>query len=230
MAVASTDKAYLMLKKASATGGVGNLGEVKFQFNPDQFSVTKTAAWNNKPAQAAKQASMPEFTGSEPRSMSVDIFLDATGTPPRNIVADVDLLFSCCTPAAESLTKNRPSPPFVLFGWGSTMQFEACVRKVTVKYTMFKQDGTPIRATATLDLEEIPKATGRQNPTSGALAAQRTHTVVQGDSLASIAYAEYGDPSKWRAVAMANGIDDPMRLVHGTSLLLPTAEDAGEVA
>ena len=32
-----------------------------------------------------------------------------------------------------------------------------------------------------------------QNPTSGGLAAHRTHTVVAGDSLASIAYAEYGD-------------------------------------
>ena len=167
MAVASTDKAYLMLKKASATGGVGNLGEVKFQFNPDQFTVTKTAAWRNKPGKGAKQASMPEFTGSEPRSMSVDIFLDAAGPPVRNIVADVNLLFSCCTPAAESLTKNRPSPPFVLFGWGSTMQFEAYVQSVSVKYTMFKQDGTPIRATATLDLQGDPEGRRQAEPHVG---------------------------------------------------------------
>ena len=37
-------------------------------------------------------------------------------------------------------------------------------------------------------------------------------TVVAGDTLASIAYAEYGDPTMWRPLAAFNGIDDPLRL------------------
>jgi hypothetical protein len=231
MTVASKpDKAYLILKQPSSTGGKAKIGEVRFQFNPSQFSVTKTASWQSKPGKDAEETTMPEFTGSEPRSMSVEVFLDATDSPSHDIVKDIELLFDCCTPAPESLGKNRPSPPFVLFGWGKTMQFEAFVQSVSVNYTMFKQDGTPIRALATLALQEIPRPAQRQNPTSGALAAQRTHTVVEGDSLASIAYSEYGDPRLWRAVALANGIDDPMRLVNGTSLLLPTPEEAGEVA
>src|SRR5207253_4703089 len=57
-------------------------------------------------------------------------------------------------------------------------------------YTMFKPDGTPMRAICTLDVEEIPSEPGRQNPTSGGLAARRSHTVVAGDSLASIAYRD----------------------------------------
>lgn len=230
MTVASKpDKAYLILKQPSATGGKGKLGELRFQFNPSEFSVQKSAAWETKPGKDAEEATMPEFTGSKPRSMNVEVFLDATDSPSHDITKDIELLFDCCTPAAESLGKNRPSPPFVLFGWGTTMQFEAYVESVSVKYTMFKQDGTPIRALATLSLQEIPRVAQRQNPTSGGLAAQRTHTVVAGDSLASIAYAEYGDPRLWRAVARTNGIDDPTRLVNGTSLLLPTPEQAGEV-
>ena len=47
-----------------------------------------------------------------------------------------------------------------------------------------------------------------------------------GDSLASVAYAEYGDPTAWRAVARFNGIDDPLRCRPGTRLLLPVTRGA----
>ena len=50
-------------------------------------------------------------------------------------------------------------------------------------------------------------------------------TVVAGDTLASVAYAEYGDPTLWRPLAAFNGIDDPMRLPLGSALLLPTAAE-----
>ena len=40
------------------------------------------------------------------------------------------------------------------------------------------------------------------------------HTVTAGDSLASLAYREYGDPALWRALARYNGIDDPIRVAR----------------
>ena len=48
--------------------------------------------------------------------------------------------------------------------------------------------------------------------------------VRAGDTLAGIAYAEYGNPNLWRAVAELNNIDDPMRLRPGQRLMLPTVE------
>ena len=48
------------------------------------------------------------------------------------------------------------------------------------------------------------------------------HRIVAGDSLASVAYAEYGDPTAWRALAAFNEVDDPLRVPTGTVLLLPT--------
>jgi nucleoid-associated protein YgaU len=83
----------------------------------------------------------------------------------------------------------------------------------------------PIRATCQVNLHEIPSKTKGQNPTSGALTAQRVHRVVAGDSLQSLAWREYGDASAWRSIAEANGIDDPNRLPTGTELLLPAAEE-----
>jgi nucleoid-associated protein YgaU len=83
----------------------------------------------------------------------------------------------------------------------------------------------PIRGTATVTLKEIAAEPAKQNPTSGGRAARRSHLLVSGDTLASVAYAEYGDPALWRVLAEANGVDDPMRLSPGVTLLVPAADE-----
>ena len=74
-------------------------------------------------------------------------------------------------------------------------------------------------------MEEMPDEPFRQNPTSGSANVRRVHRTVAGDTLASVAYAEYGDPTQWRALAAYNGIDDPQRVRTGTTLLLPSSEE-----
>jgi nucleoid-associated protein YgaU len=71
----------------------------------------------------------------------------------------------------------------------------------------------------------MPPGAPKQNPTSGALAVRRSHVVIAGDSLASVAYAEYGDASMWRLLANFNDIDDPLRVPQGTTLLLPAPDE-----
>jgi len=75
-------------------------------------------------------------------------------------------------------------------------------------------------------MKERPEAPGAQNPTSGGPAGRRSHLVVQGDSLASIAQRELGDPNLWRVLAEMNDIDDPLIVVPGTSILVPSRHDA----
>jgi hypothetical protein len=158
--------------------------------------------------------------------MSLEIFLDAGESTTGDITREVEKLFQCCTPLPDSLNQNQPSPPLVLFGWGTKLSFTAYVKKVSAKYTLFKSDGTPTRAVCTLDVQEVPSEADRQNPTSGGDAGRRSHTVVAGDSLPSIAYREYGVPALWRAIAEVNRIDDPLRLFSGTSLRIPPIEEA----
>ena len=53
-------------------------------------------------------------------------------------------------------------------------------------------------------------------------------TTVVGDTLQSVAFREYGRPTYWRAIAEANGIEDPLRLAAGTELLIPPRGEASE--
>ena len=45
-----------------------------------------------------------------------------------------------------------------------------------------------------------------------------------GDTLPSISYKAYGDATRWRLIAEANGVDNPLHLRRGASLSLPSIE------
>lgn len=207
------------------TGTDGELGELEFQFNPKELTISKKGSWKSEPHRAAEKAPTAQFTGAEPGSLSLELLFDASRTHDGSVVAKVEQLFSACVPTERSRSMNKPSPPLVVLQWGSTQSFPAYVASVTVKYTLFAPDGTPLRARCSVQLQEVPETLPAQNPTSGALATRRSRVVVAGDSLASVAHQEYGDPALWRVLADANGIDDPLRLRPGTTLLLPGTDD-----
>jgi nucleoid-associated protein YgaU len=222
---------FLEPKRSGTKLGVGGSvpikgkTEIEFSFNPKEYSIQKSAEWSRTATNSASKASSPEFKGSGPRSLTLELFLDKS-IARKDVSQDVETLFACLTPYPPTLTSKKPSPPFVRFGWGKTIQFTAFLKSVSAKYTLFNQDGTPLRAVCTVTLEELPEDVSKQNPTSGGLTSLREHTVVAGDTLHSIAYEEYGHPTLWRVVAEANDVDDPLRLPPGTRLRIPPAVDA----
>ncbi|NGO72246.1 LysM peptidoglycan-binding domain-containing protein [Streptomyces boncukensis] len=200
----------------------------ELDFNPTQLSLGRRAQWKVTPTAAVRDGATPEFMGPEPREMTVEIFLDSSGEPDSNtVLKKVEALMGCCEVTAKSRAADQPSPPWVVFQWGSfaTTRFTAYVSSVDASYTLFGTSGIPLRANCQIRLNEIPRDTERQNPTSGAPTAQRVHRVVAGDSLQSLAWREYGDATVWRVIAEANGIDDPSRLPAGAELVLPAAPE-----
>ena len=75
-------------------------------------------------------------------------------------------------------------------------------------------------STASLQRRQ-PGARTRRRARTPATACTR---VKDGDSLPSIAYEAYGDATVWRAIADANGIENPIHLRRGRSLSLPKLE------
>ena len=141
--------------------------------------------------------------------------------PPRTTGASWPRWSNCCRaacPREQSRGNKKAMPPLVVLHWGAITAFPAFVTQVSAKYTLFSPGGTPIRAVCTVALEEMPADPPGQNPTSGSRDVRSVHTMVAGDSLASVAYAEYGDPTMWRAIAEYNGIDDPLRTGAGTAV------------
>lgn len=229
------DKAALVLYDPSPAANGGGApgakrGSIAFQFNPKEVSITKSAKWERKNTKGSQKAGPPEFQGPEPSKMTLEMFFDATSARDGSVVAAVESLLGCCVATEESAGKPTASPPLVVLHWGSISSFPAFVTSVTAKYTLFGSDGTPIRALCSVSLEEMPGEPFRQNPTSGSHEVRRVHRTIAGDTLASVAYAEYGDPTAWRALAAFNRIDDPLRVKTGTVLLLPSSTELAAAA
>jgi hypothetical protein len=203
------------------TGGASKkVGEpIKFQYNPATFSMTKGAKWQQN---SNKDGLMPaEYHGPVPSSIQVKMFLDETTNAKGDISKTVNSILEKVNPNPKSVSKDKPSAPHVQFQWGKIM-FVGYISQAAVEYTLFRENGDPVRGTITLTLNEFGMAEKAQNPTSGGEPGSRARRVVAGDTLASIAYDEYGSANDWRLIANANSsISDPLRLHPGTMLVIP---------
>jgi Contractile injection system tube protein len=204
--------------------------ELQCAFNPGEYSISKSAEWKGTPSSGSRTAPRPEFVGTKPRNLKMKLLFDAWATGEDSVAPSVDQLIDWCNPTSSSISQSRPSPPILAFTWGQNKFFDAYLQSVDAQYTMFKADGTPLRATVSVALVEVPNEPARQNPTSGSLLGHRTARLVAGESLHSIAYREYGSAALWRGLAAENGIDDPLRVRPGTTIRIPPRERAAELS
>jgi len=214
------------MEKATITN-IDTKEEIKCLFNPTEYTVSKANSWQPKSV-VGKNVPLVTFTGGGQRSMNVELFFDVYEEKGGNVSTYIDKLWKL-TMIEESVKNqktNRSRPPLVLFAWGTHWEFKAAITNLSVRYTLFKQDGTPVRAVATLTLQEASDAAEKkkQNPTSHALPGYRLREVRPKDTLALIAYEEYRDGNCWRHIADANNIDDPNAITPGQVLLIPPLE------
>ena len=213
-------------------------------FNPKEYTVAKQNTWKIDPVTGT---SLPtaQFSGGQGQKLTLDLLFDATDREGGDVRVVTDKLFQAMEAQSAFATgTNSARPPTIEFEWGMTSTFKAVADTLSVQFTLFRPDGVPIRAQAKLSLIQVARAVGKAkarpggggaarppgstpgtNPTTRGIAGLRSHVVRDGDSLQGIAFASYGDPTLWRRIAVANDIDDPMRLRRGTILSIPTLMD-----
>jgi hypothetical protein len=204
---------------------------IECAFNPQSYTVSKTNVWNFKPT-TGTDVPTGEFGGGLPRRTQLSLLLDVSLLGPDQSVKDRanELLKMMETGGGGG--GGGAAPPFVTFRWGSVDLPKSVPVSLTIQYVLFHPNGEPIRATVDLELAQAGESgtasgsgTSRgQNPTTRAQRGLRVHRVRDGDSLPAIAYDAYGDPTRWRPIAEANGIDNPLHLRRGAELTIPTLE------
>jgi hypothetical protein len=111
------------------------------------------------------------------------------------------------------------APPILLFAWGG-LNYQCVLESVGQRFTMFLEDGTPVRATLTVSLKEYRPA--EIDIRRGLFLAPPTvRNIVAGETLSQIAGETLGDPEAWREIAEANNIENPRQLTPGTTLVIP---------
>jgi nucleoid-associated protein YgaU len=199
-------------------------------FNPAQYSITKT---NGYQVQSIPGVSfgIPQFVGGAPREMTVELLFDVTlSTPAKPSVRPItDALFAMME-VPNGGSGAGSAPPTVTFRWGAYESFKAVPTSIDVRFVLFRGDGEPVRAWAQMTLLQVaadPRTGGGtpagQNPTTRAAEAGSSCILSEGDSLPSLAYDAYGDPTAWRTIARANNINDPLNLRPGRRISIPEA-------
>lgn len=202
----------------------GGNTHIPCMFNPKEYSFSKSNQW--APGRGKGQ-NMPqlEFGSGQPATLQMQLFFDtyAAGEDVRKKYTDAIWKLMMVDPKLKDPKTHKSRPPKVCFQWGSAWTFDAVITSISQKFTLFLHDGTPVRATLDVTFQQIQDESllPKQNPTSGGVGGERVWIVNEGDTLAWIAYKEYGDSTQWRRIADANRLTQVRRLAPGTVLEIP---------
>jgi LysM repeat protein len=201
---------------------------VDCMFNPTTFAFSATNNWESDKIPGKNTPSL-RYAGGGSGSFSLSLVFDTTdtGTSVTSYTSALLGLMEIDTSlAGYDAALNNGRPPWVKFHWGTDVHsFKSVITSANVTFTYFSSEGLPLRANVDLSLEqyEADDAWGPQNPTSGTPNPNRTHQVQAGETLDRIAAQYFGDPTRWRSIAAANGIADPLDLDPGRVLSIPEA-------
>ncbi len=203
---------------------------IKVQFNPDSYSISKTVGWSDLRSEGDdtstpnRKLNAPplDFDGGHRRSLTLNLFFDATEPVKGKRIGDVRKLTNPVAALAR-IERTLEHPPIVRIAWGhaprgSDFPFTGVMTSLTQNFTLFSDEGKPLRADLAATFVEflIPDMDRRETDPE-----LTTRQLRRGDTLASIAAEVYQDPREWRRIADANQLDDPRRLDAGRTLSIP---------
>jgi hypothetical protein len=196
--------------------GIHKNTEVKVLFNPAEYSLEK----GNQFASAALPGlSNPvlSFVNGDADTLTMELFFDTYTNMGGSDVSKE-------TKKISRLLEIDPTihaPPPVEFGWGP-LTFQAVIERLSQRFTMFKENGVPVRATLNVTFKEYKTIAEQLSPKPPESSDWSKHRVLAPeDQLNLIAAIEYGDASVWRVIADANEIDNPRLLEPGREIRLP---------
>jgi nucleoid-associated protein YgaU len=219
------------LKKATITvlEGADKGKVITVLFNPAQYSFDRSNAYKAIPIPGLG-APLIQFVNGESDQLSMELFLDDY-TDPQGPTSQLAKQAAPVARALQDLSKlllidrNLHAPAPVRFNWGP-MEFVAIIEKLGRKVTVFHPDGSPARATLSINFKEY--RTLRQqldDPRRESADKTKRRVVVGNDALWRIAAREYDDATQWVLIADANDLDDPRDIAPGDWLQLPPIGD-----
>lgn len=198
-------------------------------FNPSEYQLTDSANYSEKKVPGL-DGPVIQYISGEATELSLNLFLDTY--VPKKPPSLFSFGGSCSGSTdvsnitkriadATSIDGSLHRPPKVTFKWGS-LNFKGVVTKFSHTYTMFTENGMPVRAKVSLTFKSLmsPKDKRRESPFES---PDRTkyRTIRQGIGLWDIAGMEYGDPDLWKVIARENGILNPLDVRPGQVVKLP---------
>lgn len=207
------------------------LGTFTVMFNPTTFNQKYEVEYYVKAAKAGPTT--PVFARKKPQEYDFEFTLDGTGVSetalsistkrknesnPLHVGDKVDEFWEIC----GRLNGDIHRPPYLRIKWGSFV-LDVVLKSADVTYTLFKKDGTPLRAkiTATFD-ENIKDDEQEARDAKSSPDLSHVRTVIQGDTLTLMTRNIYGNSNAlYLEVAKFNKLNNFRKLRSGSQLIFP---------
>ena len=170
----------------------------------------------------AQNRSLPnkKYIGSS-QSWSFDTIIDCTGVVDKNRL-DMSKEVKDLQKTVFEYNGNTHKSNSVIISWGSKLSLKGKLTKLNIKYTLFKPNGTPLRAKVSMTFEsstDPSKAANQEDKKS----PDMTHLIVtkEGDSLPQLSESVYEKSSCYIQIAKHNKLNKFRRLPANTNLSLP---------
>lgn len=168
-----------------------------------------------------------KFNRILPEELTLNLLFDATGalayeanvssTATKSVEEQLETFLK----TVSHFDGSTHNTPYLMVIWGDYL-FKGKLIDLTITYTLFKPDGTPLRANAkatfsgTVSDKIRVRKEGKNSP-------DLTHvrTVEAGDTLPLMTQRIYGDFLPYLEVARVNGLKDFRNLKPGTQLVFP---------
>lgn len=198
---------------------------VSCMFNPYEYTVSKSNSFCEKPRMDA-DTPHGEFSKADAQTLRLSLVFDTYEAGEDVSQKTRELWKFMMTKTQKAREGGRQAkkipPPQVAFEWG-VFRFVAYIQSMTQRFTLFKPDGTPVRAKVDVTFKGYTDVEdhGPQNPSSGGGPIERVWRVIAGDRLDTIAAEVYRDATKWRLIAQHNNLVNPLALRPGQQLRIP---------
>lgn len=207
-------------------GGVNDADDMfEALINPESYTLQYKLKFSEGTQGQGTSGAQLKYEYTEPEEITFEFLFDNTGIidgqPRASIAADLKKFKEVLI----AYKGDSHEPRHFKLVWGENSIFKGRVTEVSINHKMFKPDGTPIRATATVKFRssiEEQKRAAQENRSSPDLTHIRK--VKYGDTLPFMCYRIYGDPKYYLQVAEANGLDNFRRLKPGTDIFFPPLE------
>lgn len=189
--------------------------QIPFCFNPTELQLAKQNTFQEVPIPGLNAPPI-QFVRGASEKLSFEAIVDTSDDMSNVRTKYVDPIRGLL-----AIDGRIHAPPVVKFVW-EKFQFIGVIESLAVTFTLFADDGSPVRAKLAIALKEY--TTVEQQVALAKLQSpdvEKSYVVRRGDTLTGIAEQAYGDPAPWRAIATANAIVDPRTLSPGAVLTIP---------
>ncbi len=204
----------------------GGVNDADDQFealiNPESYTLQYKLKFSQGAQGQGTSGAQLKYEYTEPDEITFDFLFDNTGIidgqPRESVVDDLKKMKDVLI----GYKGDSHEPRHLKLVWGENSIFKGRVTELSINHKMFKPDGTPIRAIATVKFKssiEEQKRAAKENKSSPDLTHIRK--VKQGDTLPLMCYSIYGDPKYYLQVAEVNGLSNFRQLKPGTELFFP---------